>query len=57
MKHITCSLDFRSVRTFAERSFSNIVQWTEVDHGGHFAAMDASEALVADIRSFFSQVG
>ena len=48
--------DFRSVRSFAERSFSNIVQWTEVEHGGHFAAADATEALVADMRSFFSQV-
>ena len=48
--------DFRSVRSFAERSFSNIVQWTEVEHGGHFAAADATEALVADMRGFFSQV-
>ncbi|MCR6673788.1 epoxide hydrolase family protein [Devosia ginsengisoli] len=48
--------DFRSVRTFAERSFSNIVQWTEMESGGHFAAADASEALVADMQSFFSQL-
>lgn len=48
--------DFRSVRTFVERSFSNIVQWSEMESGGHFAAADASGALVADIRSFFSRV-
>lgn len=48
--------DFRSVRTFVERSFSNIVQWSEMESGGHFATVDASDALVADIRSFFSQV-
>jgi epoxide hydrolase len=48
--------DFRSVRSFVERSFSNIVQWTEMEIGGHFATSDAADALVADIRSFFSRV-
>ena len=48
--------DFRSVRTFVERSFSNIVQWSEMESGGHFAAIDAPEALAADIRGFFSQL-
>jgi epoxide hydrolase len=46
--------DFRSVRAFAERSFSNIVQWTEMPQGGHFAAADAPELLVQDMRSFFA---
>jgi pimeloyl-ACP methyl ester carboxylesterase len=46
--------DFRSVRSFAERSASNIAQWTEMPDGGHFAAHDATEALAADIRRFFA---
>jgi pimeloyl-ACP methyl ester carboxylesterase len=46
--------DFRSVRSFAERSTTNIVQWTEMAEGGHFAAQDAPEALAADIRRFFA---
>lgn len=44
--------DFRSVRSFAERA-NNIVQWTEMERGGHFAATDAPELLVADVRRFF----
>lgn len=45
--------DFRSVRSFAERA-NNIVHWTEMPRGGHFAASDAPDLLAADIRSFFS---
>lgn len=45
--------DFRSVRSFAERA-NNIVHWTEMPRGGHFAAVDAPDLLVADIRAFFS---
>lgn len=45
--------DFRSVRSFAERS-NNIVQWTEMPRGGHFAASDAPDLLVDDIRKFFA---
>lgn len=48
--------DFRSVRTFAERSTKNIVQWTEMEDGGHFAAHDAPEALAADVARFFAKV-
>jgi len=48
--------DFRSVRAFAERSHSNIVQWTEMPEGGHFAAADAPTLLVDDIRSFFARL-
>jgi len=44
--------DFRSVRTFAERS-NNIVHWSTFDRSGHFAASDASDLLVGDLREFF----
>ena len=27
--------------------------WTEFDTGGHFAAMEAPDLLVGDVRSFF----
>ena len=47
--------DFRSVRSFAERA-NNIVHWTEMPKGGHFAAHDAPDLLVADIRKFFAKV-
>jgi pimeloyl-ACP methyl ester carboxylesterase len=47
--------DFRSVRSFAERA-NNIVHWTEMPTGGHFAATDAPDLLVEDIRTFFGKL-
>jgi pimeloyl-ACP methyl ester carboxylesterase len=44
--------DFRSVRSFAERA-NNIVHWTEMPRGGHFAATDVPDLLIDDIRTFF----
>ena len=41
-----------TVRPFAERVF-DVAQWTEFDRGGHFAAMEAPDLLVGDIRKFF----
>jgi epoxide hydrolase len=40
------------IRRFAELS-NNIVHWAEFDRGGHFAAMEAPELLVGDVREFF----
>jgi pimeloyl-ACP methyl ester carboxylesterase len=47
--------DFRSVKSFAERA-NNIVHWTEMPRGGHFAAADAPDLLVGDMREFFAKV-
>ena len=38
-------------RSYAETAY-NIVHWTDMPRGGHFAAMEEPEALVADIRAF-----
>jgi microsomal epoxide hydrolase len=46
---------FCSPRGWAERQY-NVVQWTEMDAGGHFAALEQPDALVADIRAFFRRV-
>ena len=35
------------------RAALNIVRWTEMPRGGHFAAMEEPELLVEDIRAFF----
>jgi epoxide hydrolase len=40
------------IRRFAEQA-ENIVHWTEFDRGGHFAAMEAPDLLVGDVRDFF----
>jgi pimeloyl-ACP methyl ester carboxylesterase len=44
-----------TIRSIAERQH-NIVHWTEFDRGGHFAAMEAPDLLVADIRAFFRRL-
>jgi epoxide hydrolase len=41
-----------SIRRYAEQS-NEIVHWSEFDRGGHFAAMEAPDLLVADVREFF----
>jgi epoxide hydrolase len=40
------------VRRIAEQS-NHIVHWSEFDRGGHFAAMEEPDLLVADVREFF----
>ena len=39
-------------RQWVERAY-NIVRWTEMPRGGHFAALEQPELLAADIRAFF----
>ncbi|MEV4536430.1 hypothetical protein AB0J82_21835 [Asanoa sp. NPDC049518] len=46
--------DLASVRTFAEHQHTNIISWNHCDRGGHYAARDAPDLLVADIRQLFA---
>jgi microsomal epoxide hydrolase len=39
-------------RIWAERAY-NVVHWTDMPAGGHFAALEEGERLVEDIRAFF----
>ena len=39
-------------RRWAEASY-NIVHWTRMPRGGHFAALEEPELLVDDVRTFF----
>jgi pimeloyl-ACP methyl ester carboxylesterase len=41
-----------AIRRYAEGG-NNIVHWSEFDRGGHFAAMEAPDLLVGDVRTFF----
>jgi pimeloyl-ACP methyl ester carboxylesterase len=45
----------RPVRALAE-PYHHITHWTEMPRGGHFAALEAPELLVPDIRDFFRQL-
>ncbi len=46
---------FRPPRRWAEAAY-NVVHWSEMDSGGHFAAMEEPAALVEDMRTFFRQL-
>ncbi|KDN23965.1 TIGR03086 family metal-binding protein [Amycolatopsis rifamycinica] len=56
--------DFQSIRRFAERDHANIVSWNSYDvtsssggprdAAGHYAAHEAPDVLVGDIRRFFA---
>lgn len=40
------------IRRFADAE-NTITRWTDVERGGHFAALEEPDVLVADIRAFF----
>jgi epoxide hydrolase len=42
-----------AIRRYAVQS-NNIVHWSDIDAGGHFAALETPDLLVADIRTFFA---
>ena len=41
-----------AIRRYVERE-NTVVRWTEVDRGGHFAALEEPQILVDDVRAFF----
>ncbi|ADD42602.1 epoxide hydrolase family protein [Stackebrandtia nassauensis] len=45
----------KPVRSLAEKAH-NIVHWSEFPRGGHFAAMEQPELMVADVRDFFGEL-
>jgi pimeloyl-ACP methyl ester carboxylesterase len=44
--------DFQTIRAFADRDNANIDHWSRFERGGHFAALEAPEDVVADLRAF-----
>ncbi len=40
-----------SPRSYVDRIY-NVAQWSEMPHGGHFAAMEQPELLIEDVRKF-----
>jgi epoxide hydrolase len=46
----------RPSRRWAERRFTDIRHWSELDRGGHFAAFEQPELFVDEVRSFFRLV-
>lgn len=46
---------FNMPRSWAEKNY-NVVQWTDMPRGGHFAALEEPHLLCDDIRAFFRGV-
>jgi pimeloyl-ACP methyl ester carboxylesterase len=44
-----------SIRRYSEQ-LNTITRWTEFDRGGHFAALEAPDLFVDDVRAFFATV-
>ena len=44
---------FRCSRRWAEKRFTDLVHWSELEKGGHFAAFEQPETFVNEIRSCF----
>ena len=43
-------------RSYVERGY-NVIRWTEMPAGGHFAALEEPDALADDIRAFAREGG
>jgi pimeloyl-ACP methyl ester carboxylesterase len=46
---------YRASRRQVERLY-NVRRWTELERGGHFAALEQPDLFVADIRAFFREL-
>jgi microsomal epoxide hydrolase len=46
---------FRAPRRWVERAY-NVVRWSELPRGGHFAALEEPELLLGDVRGFFQTI-
>lgn len=43
-------------RSFVEKTYANLVHWTDMPRGGHFAAMEEPDLMLADLRAFVAGV-
>jgi len=43
----------RASRRWAEKSYSNLIHWNELDKGGHFAAFEQPELFTQELRQCF----
>jgi hypothetical protein len=44
---------YRAPRSWGEQSFGNLIQWNEVDKGGHFAAWKQPRSFAEEVRAAF----
>ncbi|MBV1933034.1 MAG: epoxide hydrolase [Porticoccaceae bacterium] len=44
---------FRASRRWAERRYKNLIHWSELERGGHFAAFEVPEVFINEVRACF----
>ena len=42
-------------RSYVEKLY-NVIHWSEMDRGGHFAALEQPDLLIKDIQTFAKRV-
>lgn len=47
---------FRSSRRWAEKRFSQLIYWNQLERGGHFAAQEVPDVFVKELRDCFAQL-
>ncbi len=47
---------FRTSRRWADKRYTNIIHYNELDKGGHFAAFEQPETFVDEVRTCFRQL-
>ena len=47
---------FRPSRRWAEKRYTNLIHWNELEKGGHFAAFEQPELFLGEVRTCFRQV-
>jgi hypothetical protein len=47
---------FQCSRRWAEKRFSKLIYWNELDRGGHFAAFERPDTFVEELRNCFRSI-
>lgn len=47
---------FRTPRSWADKTYPNLIHWNELDKGGHFAALEQPMLFTQELRDCFSKV-
>ena len=44
---------FRCSQRWAQKRFSNLIHWNELERGGHFAALEVPEVFLTEVQTCF----
>jgi microsomal epoxide hydrolase len=47
----------RPPRSLAAQTYTDIRRWSQMEKGGHFAALEQPQALAREVKAFFAALG